>query len=550
MQAGVPQKELDEALTTGRGDDDRWHQRKDGTRFWASGVVTRLKDEGGTLRGFCRIMRDCTDLKRSQDQLAESQRRHKALFDHTLDAVLLADDEGRYVDVNNAACSLLGLDRDDLLRRTVLDITPPPDVDAGRAAWDAFLRDGTQAGEYAVRRPDGTQVVVEYRAVAHVQPGLHLSVLRDATEREALLRQVRTERERLADVFQQAPAFMAVVRGPEHVFEQVNDRYLQLVGHRDLLGKPVQEALPEVAGQGLFELLDGVYQTGEPFVGTGVRVLFARRAGEPPEERYVDFVYQALREPGGVTTGVVAVGVDVTDRWNAEERLRESEARLVRAQAVAKIGSWETDLSTMEVAWSSESYRIFEVSLDQRRMTHQKFLEHLHPNDRAAVDEAFCRSLDHCSPCEIVHRIVLPDGRIKFLDEHWQTQPDGLGRPVRVVGTCKDITQRKQAEDAIRLSEARYRGLADAMPQIVWVTGPDGYHDFYNRQWYEYTGLTIEQSKGDGWNSSFHPDDRLRASEGWRHALATDEPFEGEYRRRRHDGEQFVGLIGQIMCAQ
>ena len=191
-----------------------------------------------------------------------------------------------------------------------------------------------------IRRPDGTRVVVEYRAVARVQPGLHLSVLRDVTEREGLVQQVRAERGRLADVFQQAPSFMCVLAGPEHVFERANDRYLQLVGHRDILGRPVREAFPEVEGQGFFELLDRVYRTGEAVAGSDVRVALARQPGQPPEERYLDFVYQPVRDPDGAVTGVLVQGVDLTDRKRAEEALARLTAESERLRRL-----YETALS-------------------------------------------------------------------------------------------------------------------------------------------------------------------------------------------------------------
>src|SRR5580692_7796666 len=84
------------------------------------------------------------------------------------------------------------------------------------------------------------------------------------------------ERNTFADVFKRSPSFMAILRGPQHIFELVNDRYLQLIGNRDVLGKPVREALPDIDGQGFFELLDAVYAGGEPYVGKDVRVMLQR----------------------------------------------------------------------------------------------------------------------------------------------------------------------------------------------------------------------------------------------------------------------------------
>jgi two-component system cell cycle sensor histidine kinase/response regulator CckA len=113
--------------------------------------------------------------------------------------------------------------------------------------------------------------------------------------------------------------------------------------------------------------------------------------------------------------------------------------------------------------------------------------------------------------------------------------PDG--RMVGFSKTARDIRDRKRAEEALRTSEERYRSLADAMPQIVWSTTQDGYHEFFNRQWYDYTGLTFEQSQGEEWYSVFHPDDRPLVRERWQHSLSTGDPYEVEYRCRSRDGE-------------
>jgi PAS domain S-box-containing protein len=191
-----------------------------------------------------------------------------------------------------------------------------------------------------IERADGGRAQIEISAAPVRDPDGRIraavAVIADITarvaaerERERLVRALEVERARLAYVFQQAPAFLAVLRGPTHVFELANDAFYQVVGHRELLGRSVAEALPETRGQGFIELLDGVLATGEPFVGRELPIVLARTPGAPLEERFVDFVYQPRIEADGERTGVVAHGTDVTEQVHAR---REIERLLVESE--------------------------------------------------------------------------------------------------------------------------------------------------------------------------------------------------------------------------
>jgi two-component system cell cycle sensor histidine kinase/response regulator CckA len=262
---------------------------------------------------------------------------------------------------------------------------------------------------------------------------------------------------------------------------------------------------------------------------------------ESVTEAGVTRIYLSTKTPykdaRGRVIGLIGISRDLTDRLKGEVALRESQARLVRAQAVAKIGSWETDLTTLQVTWSDETYRIFEIRPDQGQMTHQRFLEFVHPEDRAGVDEAFIKSHGHRSLCSITHRAVTPDGRIKVLEECWQTQDNDRGEPVRVVGTCQDVTLRKQVDDAVRDSEARYRTLVEATAAIVWDSPPSGEFDSPQPRWTEFTGQTVDQHRGWGWLDVIHPDDREVSARAWAAAVAERGIYRVEHRLRRADGE-------------
>jgi PAS domain S-box-containing protein len=147
-------------------------------------------------------------------------------------------------------------------------------------------------------------------------------------ERERLVRELQRERNRLEDVFRQAPSFLAILHGPDHVFQLVNDAYYQVVGHRDLIGKRAAEAIPEVIEQGFIGLLDEVLRTGQPFIGRELPVMLQRVRGGELEQRYLDFVYQPLTEAEGDRIGIVAHGSDVTDQVLARRRVEEVNIQL------------------------------------------------------------------------------------------------------------------------------------------------------------------------------------------------------------------------------
>jgi PAS domain-containing protein len=140
------------------------------------------------------------------------------------------------------------------------------------------------------------------------RPAGVLAIVIETSAKVRAERRVASERERMQQMFQQAPGFMAVLSGPRHVFDLANPAYQQLVGHRDVVGKPVREALPEIGGQGFFELLDNVYRTGETFAGGALPATLQRDPGGPVEQRYVDVVYQPLLSDDGAVSGIFVQG--------------------------------------------------------------------------------------------------------------------------------------------------------------------------------------------------------------------------------------------------
>jgi PAS domain S-box-containing protein len=154
--------------------------------------------------------------------------------------------------------------------------------------------------------------------------------------------------------------------------------------------------------------------------------------------------------------------------------LGENEQRLRAAQEVAKIGSWETDLSTLAVNWSHETYRIFGVNPQDFAATHEAFLAFVHPDDRAAVDQAFVASLKSSERHSIVHRILAADGATTFVEERWGIVFDEAGNPQKAFGTCQDITERKKLENEVVEREMYLQSVIESQINGIVVVSATG----------------------------------------------------------------------------
>jgi PAS domain S-box-containing protein len=264
---------------------------------------------------------------------------------------------------------------------------------------------------------------------------------------EALSRILNNEREHLRSLFNQAPGFVAVLMGPKHVFEMVNEAYYQLVGHRELIGKAVWEALPEVAGQGYEEFLERVYTTGQSWATRAMPMTVQRERGGPVVQRYVDLVYEPYRDQYGTTIGIFAQGYDVTDAVEAQAAKRESDERLRDGMDAAKMVVWDWNLVTGELAYSDNIMLVLGCSPTQMGSMEQ----HIHPEDRERIASAHRHALDGAGAYQEIVRFIRPDnGRQIWVDSRGKVQYDTGGRPARMRGVTVDVTERVQAELELR----------------------------------------------------------------------------------------------------
>jgi PAS domain S-box-containing protein len=369
----------------------------------------------------------------------------------------------------------------------------------------------------------------------------------------------------LHDFLMQVAGIVAVLRGPLHVFELANHEYMKLVGpERMIIGKSVREALPEVAGQGFFELLDEVYRTGKPYVGNHVPLKLKANKDGCLTESYVNFVYQPALDANGDVLGILVHGVDVTEEVKVRKTILESDVTLRQSQAELQrseqrfrlladsvpVAVWVTDnqgnAEFLNKHWCDYSGVAFKPT-----MASKVAAESVHPEDIPKVMAAFAEAMKTGSPWEIEQRNRSASGEYRwFLNRCSPYRDPESGEITHWFGVGIDIHDKRQTEDAIRASEVKFRTFFESnmLPIAFWNTNGHVYES--NDAFAQLMGYTKEQIADErfSWLDSTPVQYRHLHEEGVRAAIERKtfiDPYEVELIRK--NGDRIAVLVGYTM---
>ncbi|MCA8832399.1 PAS domain-containing sensor histidine kinase [Hymenobacter pini] len=370
-------------------------------------------------------------------------------------------------------------------------------------------------------------------------------------------------RETFYQVFEQTPACIALLRGPEHRIEYHNQAYQRVFPGRNMRGRTVAEVQPDTVTQGFSELLDNVFQTGETFVGRELPASLIQPDGSQ-QLFYFNFTYQAYREDNRIV-GISVFAYDVTaqvrerelreaEQVQAQLRLQESEQRLhdIVKDAPFPMGVYvgpelriQLANEAILAAWGKGPDVIGQRFTDlMPELADQSVFEELHHVLRTG--EAVHRRNQRVEI--VVNGILQPF----YFNYTFTPLPDAQGKVYGILNTATDVTdlilaqQRLEAYAAeLRESEARFRIMADVAPNQVWAVHPDGSIRYINRAFLDFVGLqTEEEYLAIGWTPYLHPDELSSTQQTLLHAITQRVPYVLEHRMLRHDG-QYRWLLAQ-----
>lgn len=452
-------------------------------------------------------------LSSAQDAVAAAERasmeRFHAYFDHSIVGLAITSLEKGWIEVNDALCRTLGYTRTELTRMTWAELTYAEDLAADLAQFQRMLageiesyamdkrfihKDGhlvdTRLAVSLVRRPDGS---VDY-VVAMVEDISERKHAEEALRQsEATFRRLFSESADPILLSDDTGVFVECNQAALDLLKMTREQFLLLPlaqispefqpdGRRSAESAPEMIALAHTKGRHRFDWtcidaegaefvvevsLMPIVIKGQTMLHTTWRDITARKQVEAELYKH----RHHLEELVASRTAELE-----QERANLEERVRQrtqdlsrSRESLREAQRIARIGNWELNLMNNRLVWSDEIFRIFEIDQTRFAATYEAFLAAIHPEDRAAVNAAYQQSLETRRPYGIVHRLQMPDGRIKYVREQCETRFDAEGKPVLSVGTVQDITESKLAEIELEKHRSQLESLVEVRTNALTI---------------------------------------------------------------------------------
>jgi PAS domain S-box-containing protein len=522
----------------------RWI-KKDGSMVWTEQVNTYIRDGAGKVVTIQGIARDVTSEVENQQALQESEARWQAMMQQAGDGFELLDEDGRFLQVNDATCRTLGYTPEELAGMTVRDINPNLTPEIFRARFNGMFGQPPTTFESLHRRKDGTEVPVEVTVSVILLGGQYraLTLVRNISDRKRADYELQASKDLLKRVLDSLEAHVAVV-DPEGNILAVNEPWRRFahengiqktagivegVNYLEVMANSCQSAsgATEDIRQGLVEVL------------AGGRASFAAEypCDSPTESRWFRMHVLPL---GTNRDGAVITHENITAERQALEALKQAHDKLSLTLQASGAGLWQWNMGSESFVWSREMFQLYGLDPDADRADISTFRRVVHPEDWKAVEAHMAKVIEERKPFSNDYRIVWPSGEVRWIHGIGSFEFDAQGQPLHMAGICLDCTERKIAESTLAASEARLRAIVENTRDAIGVSS-SGLHIMVNPAYRRMFGLEVEEDvRGLPILDLIAPEDReMVVQYGRERAARRTVPSDYEVNALRRDGSTF-----------
>ncbi|HEY9829708.1 MAG TPA: PAS domain S-box protein [Stenomitos sp.] len=521
-------------LTTGVGTREEVFVTVKGEIRYYDLTVEPLFESIGELIGITCAATDITAIRMREQQL-------RAIFEQSLDAITITDNQGMYLEANPAACQLFGLPLSELLGRRIVDFMEP-DFDF-KSVWRSFRQQGQLTGKMRLFRLDGTVRNVDYAAKADFLPGQHLSILRDITEREQVEIALRESQRLLQKIADTTPSQLYIYDLIQEGNVYANRRTEELLGctQAELRAINWQFSEERIHPEDLPQVIESRRRCATAQEGEVVEKEF-RLKNSKGEWRWLhtwEVVFS--RRPDGQPEKLLGTAIDITKRKQVEEALRISEAQLCTALEASHMGTWSWNILTDQMTWSENFHHVLGLATEGWDQSYKSFMGMIHPEDRDRVVQKVEQILPKRQNYEDEFRIILPNGNVRWLSRLGQVFHDETDRPVRMAGLDLDITDRKHVELALLEERNFISAILEAVNALIAVFDAQGRFVRFNRACEQMTGYSLEEVQGQYiWDLFLIPEEVEQVQSMIQELQSGQFPNESEHSWLTRDGNRHL----------